>query len=141
MSETVFSKILKGDIPSYKIYEDEYTYAFLDISQVSIGHTLVIPKTPAEDILAIDPVDLQHVITSVQKVAKAIDATLKPEGINIIQNNRAFADQSVFHLHFHIIPRFDSKDDGFGYKWETHEALAQDNAYMNGLVEKITKAL
>lgn len=120
MSETVFSKILKGEIPSYKVYEDDYTYAFLDISQVSKGHTLVIPKNAAEDILSIDTEDLKHVIASVQKVAKAVDKAFQPDGINVIQNNRSFADQSVFHIHFHIIPRYKDDTDGFGYKWETH---------------------
>ncbi|MCE4957670.1 HIT family protein [Macrococcoides caseolyticum] len=136
MSETVFSKILKGDIPSYKVYEDEYTYAFLDISQVSKGHTLVIPKNAAEDILSVDPEDLAKVIQSVQKVAKAIDKAFQPAGINIVQNNRAFADQSVFHIHFHIIPRYEDDVDGFGYKWETH-AEAFDEQAMHALKENI----
>ncbi|MCO4097376.1 HIT family protein [Macrococcoides canis] len=137
MSETVFSKILKGEIPSYKVYEDEYTYAFLDISQVSKGHTLVIPKNAAPDMLSIDPSDLQHVITSVQKVAKAIDKAFQPDGINVIQNNRAFADQSVFHLHFHIIPRYKDDVDGFGYVWETHP----DTLDMESLKTDIANAI
>ncbi|QCT75315.1 HIT family protein [Macrococcoides canis] len=137
MSETVFSKILKGEIPSYKVYEDEYTYAFLDISQVSKGHTLVIPKNAAPDMLSIDPSDLQHVITSVQKVAKAIDKAFQPDGINVIQNNRAFADQSVFHLHFHIIPRYKDDVDGFGYVWETHP----DTLDMESLKADIANAI
>ncbi|UJS27288.1 HIT family protein [Macrococcoides canis] len=137
MSETVFSKILKGEIPSYKVYEDEYTYAFLDISQVSRGHTLVIPKNAAPDMLSIDPSDLQHVITSVQKVAKAVDKAFQPDGINVIQNNRAFADQSVFHLHFHIIPRYKDDVDGFGYVWETHP----DTLDMESLKTDIANAI
>ncbi|QNR08479.1 HIT family protein [Macrococcoides canis] len=137
MSETVFSKILKGEIPSYKVYEDEYTYAFLDISQVSKGHTLVIPKNAAPDMLSIDPSDLQHVITSVQKVAKAVDKAFQPDGINVIQNNRAFADQSVFHLHFHIIPRYKDDIDGFGYVWETHP----DTLDMESLKTDIANAI
>lgn len=137
MSETVFSKILKGEIPSYKVYEDEYTYAFLDISQVSKGHTLVIPKNAAPDMLSIDPSDLQHVITSVQKVAKAVDKAFQPDGINVIQNNRAFADQSIFHLHFHIIPRYKDDVDGFGYVWETHP----DTLDMESLKTNIANAI
>ncbi|MCU7557305.1 HIT family protein [Macrococcus capreoli] len=136
MSETVFGKILKGEIPSYKVYEDDYTYAFLDISQVSKGHTLVIPKNPAEDILSVNPDDLAKVIQSVQKVAKAVDAAFKPAGINIVQNNRAFADQSVFHIHFHVIPRYENDIDGFGYKWETH-ADQFDEAAMHALKDAI----
>lgn len=137
MSETVFSKILKGEIPSYKVYEDEYTYAFLDISQVSKGHTLVIPKNAAPDMLSIDPSDLQHVITSVQKVAKAVDKAFQPDGINVIQNNRAYADQSVFHLHFHIIPRYKDDVDGFGYVWETYP----DTLDMESLKTDIANAI
>ncbi|WP_354680454.1 HIT family protein [Macrococcoides caseolyticum] len=137
MSETVFSKILKGEIPSYKVYEDEYTYAFLDISQVSKGHTLVIPKTAAADMLSIAPSALQHVITSVQKVAKAVDKAFQPDGINVIQNNRAYADQSVFHLHFHIIPRYKDDIDGFGYIWETHP----DTLDMESLKTNIANAI
>ncbi|RAI79599.1 HIT family protein [Macrococcoides caseolyticum subsp. hominis] len=137
MSETVFSKILKGEIPSYKVYEDEYTYAFLDISQVSKGHTLVIPKNAAPDMLSIAPSDLQHVITSVQKVAKAVDKAFQPDGINVIQNNRAYADQSVFHLHFHVIPRYKDDIDGFGYIWETHP----DTLDMESLKTNIANAI
>lgn len=140
MRETVFGKILKGDIPSYKVYEDEHTYAFLDISQVSKGHTLVIPKNAAEDILSVDPEDLAKVIQSVQKVAKAVDAAFSPAGINIVQNNRAFADQSVFHIHFHIIPRYEDDIDGFGYKWETH-ADAFNEAAMHELKDAISNAI
>ena len=140
MRETVFGKILKGDIPSYKVYEDEYTYAFLDISQVSKGHTLVIPKNAAEDILSVDPEDLAKVIQSVQKVAKAVDAAFSPAGINIIQNNRAFADQSVFHIHFHIIPRYEDDIDGFGYKWETLADAFNETA-MHELKDAISNAI
>lgn len=140
MRETVFGKILKGDIPSYKVYEDEYTYAFLDISQVSKGHTLVIPKNAAEDILSVDPEDLAKVIQSVQKVAKAVDAAFSPAGINIIQNNRAFADQSVFHIHFHIIPRYEDDIDGFGYKWETHADAFNETA-MHELKDAISNTI
>lgn len=121
MTDCIFCKIINGDIPSYKIYEDDYTYAFLDISQVAKGHTLVVPKSHAKDILDVDSEQLAHVIQSVQHVAKMIDQTLKPDGINILQNNRSFADQSVFHLHFHIMPRYQDDIDGFGYQWETHQ--------------------
>lgn len=139
MTDCIFCKIINGDIPSYKIYEDDYTYAFLDISQVSKGHTLVVPKTHAKDILEVESEQLAHVIQSVQRVAQMIDDTLQPEGINVIQNNRAFADQSVFHLHFHIMPRYKDDVDGFGYKWETHEQLF-DSEKMQALQNSITHA-
>lgn len=139
MTDCIFCKIVKGDIPSYKVYEDDYTFAFLDISQVSKGHTLVVPKTHSRDLLETDSEVLTHVIKSVQKVAQMIDDTLQPDGINIVQNNRAFADQSVFHLHFHIMPRYENELDGFGYRWETHmEVFSQDE--MAALAEQIKHA-
>ena len=139
MTDCIFCKIISGDIPSYKVYEDAYTYAFLDISQVAKGHTLVVPKKHSQDLLETEPAVLAHVITSVQKVAQMIDATLQPDGINIVQNNRAFADQSVFHLHFHIMPRYQDDIDGFGYKWQTHSDAFDADA-MTALAEQIKDA-
>ncbi|TDM07475.1 HIT family protein [Macrococcus lamae] len=134
MTTCIFCKIINGEIPAYKIYEDEHTLAFLDISQVSKGHTLVVPKQHSDDLLSTDTEVLQHTITTVRKVAQQIDSALKPDGINIIQNNRSFADQSVFHLHFHIMPRYQHEMDGFGYHWETHNV---DPADMTELLNKI----
>ncbi|GGB02141.1 HIT family protein [Macrococcus hajekii] len=139
MTDCIFCKIINGDIPAYKVYEDDYTLAFLDISQVAKGHTLVIPKTHSQDLLETDSEVLAHVIKSVQKVAQMIDKSLNPDGINIIQNNRAFADQSVFHLHFHIMPRYKDDIDGFGYKWQTHpDTFSQQE--MTALTEQIKGA-
>ncbi len=137
MTTCIFCKIINGDIPSYKIYEDEDTMAFLDISQVSKGHALVIPKQHSDDLLGTDPDVLQKTIATVQKVARQIDDTLKPDGINILQNNRSFADQSVFHLHFHIMPRYNNETDGFSYNWQTHD-VAQDD--MTALLHTIKDA-
>lgn len=134
MTDCIFCKIINGEIPSYKVYEDDHVLAFLDISQVSKGHTLVIPKQHCNDLLSAETDSLKHVITAVQHVAQKIDAALKPDGINIVQNNRAFADQSVFHLHFHIMPRYADDMDGFGYKWQTHEVEADE---MNRLLRQI----
>jgi len=139
MTDCIFCNIINGDIPSYKIYEDDYTYAFLDISQVTKGHTLVVPKKHSQDLLETEPEVLAHVIKSVQKVAQMVDTALDPDGINIIQNNRAFADQSVFHLHFHIMPRYQDDIDGFGYKWQTHSD-AFDTDAMTTLADQIKHA-
>lgn len=128
MSETIFSKILSGDIPSYKVYEDDYVYAFLDISQVTKGHTLLIPKKASANIFETDAETMQHIGVALPKVANAIKKAFNPDGLNIIQNNGAFADQSVFHLHFHLLPRYKDDVDGFGYHWETHEDLIDDRA-------------
>ncbi|HHO5052870.1 TPA: HIT family protein [Staphylococcus aureus] len=128
MSETIFGKILTGEIPSFKVYEDDYVYAFLDISQVTKGHTLLIPKKASANIFETDEETMKHIGAALPKVANAIKRAFNPDGLNIIQNNGEFADQSVFHIHFHLIPRYENDIDGFGYKWETHEDILNNDA-------------
>ncbi|HDZ6310639.1 TPA: HIT family protein [Staphylococcus aureus] len=128
MSETIFGKILTGEIPSFKVYEDDYVYAFLDISQVTKGHTLLIPKKASANIFETDDETMKHIGAALPKVANAIKRAFNPDGLNIIQNNGEFADQSVFHIHFHLIPRYENDIDGFGYKWETHEDILDNDA-------------
>ncbi|WP_214534239.1 HIT family protein [Staphylococcus pseudintermedius] len=126
MTETIFSKIIDGDIPSFKVYENDYVYAFLDISQVSKGHTLLIPKTPSPNIYETDAETMKHIGEALLVVANAIKKTFNPDGLNIIQNNGEYASQSVFHIHFHLIPRYKNDIDGFGYHWETNESRIDD---------------
>ncbi|HDK9221530.1 TPA: HIT family protein [Staphylococcus aureus] len=128
MSETIFGKILTGEIPSFKVYEDDYVYAFLDISQVTKGHTLLIPKKASANIFETDEETMKHIGAALPKVANAIKRAFNPDGLNIIQNNGEFADLSVFHIHFHLIPRYENDIDGFGYKWETHEDILDNDA-------------
>ncbi|HCV9168470.1 TPA: HIT family protein [Staphylococcus aureus] len=128
MSETIFGKILTGEIPSFKVYEDDYVHAFLDISQVTKGHTLLIPKKASANIFETDEETMKHIGAALPKVANAIKRAFNPDGLNIIQNNGEFADQSVFHIHFHLIPRYENDIDGFGYKWETHEDILDNDA-------------
>lgn len=128
MSETIFGKILTGEIPSFKVYEDDYVYAFLDISQVTKGRTLLIPKKASANIFETDEETMKHIGAALPKVANAIKRAFNPDGLNIIQNNGEFADQSVFHIHFHLIPRYENDIDGFGYKWETHEDILDNDA-------------
>ncbi len=128
MSETIFGKILTGEIPSFKVYEDDYVYAFLDISQVTKGHTLLIPKKASANIFETDEETMKHIGAALPKVANDIKRAFNPDGLNIIQNNGEFADQSVFHIHFHLIPRYENDIDGFGYKWETHEDILDNDA-------------
>lgn len=106
----IFCKIIKGEIPSYKIYEDEYTYAFLDIAKDVDGHTLVIPKKHVENILDCDNETLHHVMNTVKKIANHYVDNCGYNGVNILNANDKSAQQSVFHLHFHIIPR--KNEDG-----------------------------
>ncbi|HCY1635713.1 TPA: HIT family protein [Staphylococcus aureus] len=136
MSETIFGKILTGEIPSFKVYEDDYVYAFLDISQVTKGHTLLIPKKASANIFETDEETMKHIGAALPKVANAIKRAFNPDGLNIIQNNGEFADQSVFHIHFHLIPRYENDIDGFGYKWETHEDILNNDAKQQ-IAEKI----
>lgn len=106
MDNCIFCKIVKGEIPSYKIYEDEKTYAFLDINPVNPGHTLVIPKKHALDVFEIEESEWDAVMRTVQKVARALEKSLQPTGINLAMNNRSGAGQVVFHAHVHVMPRY-----------------------------------
>lgn len=105
MDNCVFCKIIKGEIPSYKIYEDEYTLAFLDISKDIDGHTLVIPKKHFTNVLDIDKDTLEKVALTVKKVANHYVNDCGYDGVNILNASGESAGQTVFHLHFHIIPR------------------------------------
>jgi histidine triad (HIT) family protein len=101
----VFAKILRGELPAYKVFEDDKTFAFLDIMPRAPGHTLVIPKAPARNILDIAADDLAHLITAAQTTARAAVAAFAADGLTIQQFNEPAGGQVVFHLHFHIIPR------------------------------------
>ncbi len=105
MDNCIFCKIIKKEIPSKIIYEDEYTLAFLDIAKDVIGHTLVIPKKHITNILDCDNETLNHVMNAVKLISKHYVTNCGYEGINILNANDISAGQSVFHLHFHIIPR------------------------------------
>jgi len=101
----IFCKIISGEIPSFKLHEDEQTLAFMDINPAHEGHALVIPKVHAPDLLSIEPDSLAAVAVTARKVARAVNATLSPQGINLIQCNGEAAGQSVFHFHMHVLPR------------------------------------
>jgi histidine triad (HIT) family protein len=103
----VFAKILRGEMPCEKIYEDEHTLAFMDIMPRADGHVLVIPKNPARNLLDADPQDLGRAMVAVQKLARAVKAGMKAEGITVQQFNESAGGQVVFHLHFHILPRWE----------------------------------
>ena len=103
--DCIFCKIIKGDIPSYKIYEDEYTFAFLDIAKDVDGHTLVIPRKHVVNVLDCDEETLNHVMNTVKKICNHYVDNCGYEGCNILNATGIAAQQSVMHLHFHIIPR------------------------------------
>jgi histidine triad (HIT) family protein len=103
----IFAKILRGELPSYKVYEDDKTLAFLDIMPRAPGHALVLPKSPARNILDISPDDLAHVMKVAQKIAQTSMTVFDANGVTVQQFNEGAGGQVVFHLHVHVIPRHD----------------------------------
>ncbi|WP_421851189.1 HIT family protein [Oricola sp.] len=134
-NDNVFAKILRGEIPSHKLYEDDHTFAFMDIMPRGDGHCLVIPKSPARNILDAEPVVLAHVSATVQKLSRAVMAAFSADGVTIQQFNEPAGGQIVFHLHVHIIPRFD------GIKLRPHTGDMEDQDVLAANAEKIRQAL
>lgn len=104
-NNNIFAKILRGELPCYKVYEDDHVLAFLDIMPRSPGHTLAIPKAPARNIFDISPDDFAHVARASLKIARAGMTAFKADGITVQQFNEAAGGQVVFHLHMHVMPR------------------------------------
>lgn len=129
MSDCVFCKIIDGEIPSYTIYEDEYVKAFLDISQATPGHTLVVPKKHVANIYEYDENLAEQVFSRIPKIARAIQKSA-PDilGMNIVNNNGELAYQSVFHSHFHLIPRY-SENDGFSMSFQDNSDKYNEEAF------------
>lgn len=134
-SDNIFSKILKGEIPSHNVYEDDDTYAFMDVMPQSDGHVLVIPKTGSRNILDAEPETLQALILKVQLLAKAVKTAMNADGIRIAQFNETSAGQTVFHLHFHIIPTYEN------VALRPHTGEMADNDLLAKHAEKIRSAL
>ena len=109
-NDNIFAKILRGEAPSFKVYEDDFSLAFMDVMPQVQGHTLVIPKDPTQDIFNADPIILGHTMKTVQKVGAAVKEAFDVPGIMLAQLNGKAAGQTVFHLHFHILPRTDGVD-------------------------------
>jgi histidine triad (HIT) family protein len=103
----IFAKILRGEIPCYKVYEDDHVLAFLDIMPRSPGHTLVIPKSPARNILDITAEDFAHVARGAHKIAGAAMKAFEADGITVVQFSEPASGQEVYHLHMHVMPRYD----------------------------------
>lgn len=121
MSDCIFCKIVNGELPSSKVYEDENVVAFLDISQVTQGHTLVIPKVHKENLYELTPKIAESIFSVVPKIANALKSTFNPIGLNLVNNNGEKAGQSVFHFHAHLIPRY-GEGDGFGSVWKSNQS-------------------
>ena len=103
----IFARILRGELPCHKVYEDDVAMAFMDVMPQADGHVLVLPKSPARNILDADPAMLGKLIARVQKIALAVKEALAADGLTILQYNEPAGGQTVFHLHFHIIPRWE----------------------------------
>ena len=101
----IFAKILRGEIPTHKVYEDAATIAFMDVMPQADGHVLVVPKAPSRNLLDADPETFGSLMRTVQKVAKAVKAAFEAQGILVKQYNEPAAGQTVFHLHVHVLPR------------------------------------
>lgn len=129
MNDCLFCKIIKGDIKAEKVYEDEYTFAFLDINPINEGHTLVVPKKHSKNLYEISDEALKYLTLTTKKLSIAIKKAIEAQGINIGINNDSAAGQVIFHTHIHIMPRFE--DDGFKlwkgtpYKNENMEKIAE----------------
>ncbi|HCL65701.1 MAG TPA: HIT family protein [Rhizobium sp.] len=131
----IFAKILKGDIPSVKLYEDDDTLAFMDVMPQATGHLLVIPKTASRNILDADPQVLARTIPIVQKLAVAAKEAFDADGVSVAQFNELAAGQTIFHLHFHIIPRHE------GVPLKPHSGKMEDIEVLKANAEKIRAAL
>lgn len=134
-SNNIFAKILRGEIPSHKIYEDEHTFAFLDIMPQADGHALVIPKTPSRNLLDADPAVFGPLMATVQKVARAAKEAFGVEGVLITQFNEPAAGQTVFHLHVHVIPRAE------GTPLRPHGGRVADHAVLAEQAARLRAAL
>ena len=106
-TDNVFARILRGDLPAERVYEDEHTLAFMDIMPRADGHVLVIPKAPSRNLLDIEAEDLGHLVQTVQRVTRAVMRAFDADGVTIQQFNEPAGGQVVFHTHVHVIPRFD----------------------------------
>ena len=123
MDNCIFCKIVKGDVPSYKIYEDELTYAFLDIHPATKYHALVIPKNHCKNIFDVSEQDLNAVMATVKKIVDLYNRKIGINNVQIINSSCAEAQQDVFHLHFHVVPR--QTCDGQNINWTKHPELVE----------------
>lgn len=131
----VFAKIIRGELPAFKVYETDRALAFMDAMPQSEGHTLVVPKTGARNFFDIEPDALAELIKATQIVAKAVRKAFNPPGVRIIQFNEPAAGQTVFHIHFHIVPCYS------GVELRSHSRDRADKAVLAEHAERIRAAL
>jgi len=131
----IFAKILRGETPCVKVYEDGKTLAFMDVMPESEGHVLVIPREAAQDILDLSAEGLAAMMATVQRVARAVDKALTPDGIQLRQYTRAAAGQTIFHVHFHVLPLWE------GARLAPHGKVMVEAAKLEPIAAKIRSAL
>lgn len=137
MADTVFQKIISGEIPCHKVYEDDLVFAFLDINPLSPGHTLVIPKEPAETLDQLSDDSAAALGRALPRICRAVRRVTGTAAYNVLENNGSAAHQAVRHVHFHIIPKPDS-ERGLGVGWPAGKLEAADG---QALAEALRKAL
>ena len=133
MSETIFTRIIRGEIPSYRVYEDESVFCFLDIAPLAPGHTLVVPREPAATLDALSDESAAAVGRVLPRIARAVMAATGTHDYNVLQNNGVAAHQAVPHVHFHVIPKPDG-ERGLGIGWPSGRLEAEDGKRMAAAV-------
>ncbi len=134
-TDNIFAKILRGEIPSIKLLETDDVLVIMDVMPQADGHVLVLPKAPSRNLLDADPVVLSKLLPVVQTMARAVKKAFEADGVSIMQYNEAAGGQSVFHLHFHVVPRHD------GLPLRGHGGKMEDFGVLNANAEKIRQAL
>ncbi len=133
--DNIFARILRGEIPATKLYEDDDVIAIMDVMPQAPGHVLVIPRKPSRNLLDADPVVVGKAMVVVQKMAQAVKAAFDADGVFIAQFNEPAAGQTVFHLHFHVIPRHEGVD------LKRHSGVMEESAVLSANAEKIREHL
>ena len=133
MSETIFTRIIRGEIPSHRVYEDVMVFAFLDIAPLSPGHTLVVPKEPAATLDALSEESAAAIGRVLPRIARAVMAATGTRDYNVLQNNGAAAHQAVPHVHFHVIPR-PGPGGGLGISWPAGRLETEEGQRMAAVV-------
>jgi histidine triad (HIT) family protein len=134
-NSNIFARILRGEIPSTRVYEDDAVVAFMDVMPQAPGHTLVVPKAASRNLLDADPLTFSRLMPVVQKVARAVKTAFDADGVTVMQFNEGAAGQTVFHLHFHVIPRTE------GVPLKAHSGQMERPEVLAANAEKIRKAL
>jgi histidine triad (HIT) family protein len=141
-ADNIFAKILRGEIPSHRVYEDDSVIAFMDVMPQGPGHMLVVPRAPSRNLLDADPSTLGHLFAVVQRLAQAAKEAFEADGVTIMQFNEPASGQTVYHLHVHVIPRF----EGIGLKphtggTEKPEVLEEAAQKMRSVLMRTVKSL